>query len=278
MYSSHTAELPGGDKIFFTDSGPIIGSNTYTTVVALHGGAFNGNTFRRLHSFASASNIRFIVMTRKDYRGSSPYTDEELNDLNNGFPIFFDRIAVVVANFIRYVIKTLDIPKVTSGNRGGGVSLLGWSIGVASILPLFSGCTAIGGKLYNELKDYVKDIILHDPPYPALGYELPSEHANVYNPWTDPQCHSVEDSLTNFSQWIGCYFLTPENWSGNINELDMRKRTEKSTLDTWDGEEMKLCYEKDAALRSELAMYVLTLQQCLISLNAASGFYPQCRP
>ncbi|KAF8975375.1 hypothetical protein BDQ17DRAFT_1267995 [Cyathus striatus] len=268
MYSSHTADLPGGDQIFFTDSGPVIGSNTaYSTVIALPGGAFNGDTFRKLHNFAAAFNIRLIVMTRKDYRGSTPYTDEELEDLNNGRQVFLDQLAVLVAFFTRYVITALEIPKVTSDKRGGGISLLGWSIGISSVLPLFSGCSAVETQLYDEIKDYMKGIILYDPPYTALGYDPPPGYTNFYNPWKDPQCRTAEESLLNFSQWISCYFRTPENWSGEISELDMRKRTERSTLDTWDSEEMKLCYEENAALRSELAMCVQVFNN-LISLKA----------
>ncbi|KAK7455145.1 hypothetical protein VKT23_011016 [Stygiomarasmius scandens] len=99
MAVSQMYTLPNGVKLFFTDSGAPSNSNDYTTVVILHGSAFNGSTFEKLHPLAHAHNLHFIILNRRDYRGSSELTGAEIDDLNKGKKEFLDMLAVQMAEF-----------------------------------------------------------------------------------------------------------------------------------------------------------------------------------
>ncbi|KAG6871570.1 hypothetical protein C0995_002970, partial [Termitomyces sp. Mi166 len=84
MVSSHTYTLTDGINIYFTDSGAPPSSTDYTTLIILHGSAFNGEGFEKMHTFAHGYNLRTVIWNRREYPGSTKYTDAEIDDLHNG--------------------------------------------------------------------------------------------------------------------------------------------------------------------------------------------------
>ncbi|KAG6886754.1 hypothetical protein C0995_005196, partial [Termitomyces sp. Mi166 len=84
MVSSHTYTLTDGINIYFTDSGSPPSSTDYTTLIILHGSAFNGEGFEKMHAFAHGFNLRTVIWNRREYPGSTKYTDVEIDDLHNG--------------------------------------------------------------------------------------------------------------------------------------------------------------------------------------------------
>lgn len=48
-----------GTELFYTDSGPIPGSNNYTTLVIFHGSAFTGREFHRRFESCSLTKLSF---------------------------------------------------------------------------------------------------------------------------------------------------------------------------------------------------------------------------
>jgi hypothetical protein len=46
----------------------------------------------RLHEHAHNNKLRVIIWNRRDYRGSTKYTDAELDDLKAGRKVFQDRL------------------------------------------------------------------------------------------------------------------------------------------------------------------------------------------
>ncbi|KAF8067693.1 hypothetical protein FPV67DRAFT_1416215 [Lyophyllum atratum] len=270
MVSSHTYKLSGGIEIFFTDSGAPPGSANYTTLVVLHGSAFTGPCFEKMHEYAHVNDLRTVIWNRRDYPGSTKYTDAELEDLNEGRKVFLDRLAVQVADFLKQYIEKESIPKISADHKSGGFAIMGWSMGTATAMALFSDPSLISSELYALLEPYVKDLVLYgtssihdqgsliigdcyeDPPYLSFGYELPADH-KTYNPWTDPDCKTPEELYKNFGFWVSSYYDHPDV-SGTIHGLDYRKRTDHATVTSWTPEEFQRNYCESAAVRSELRM------------------------
>ena len=117
-------------------------------------------TFEKIHSFAAKYGVRTVAVQRKDYAGSTRYTDQELDDLRNGRQVFLDQLAVVIGHFLKYVIEGLRIPKVDQDGKGG-IALLGWSIGTSTALTIFNDLNVVLPELHDFLAPYLKNLILY---------------------------------------------------------------------------------------------------------------------
>ncbi|KAF8577292.1 hypothetical protein K439DRAFT_1622221 [Ramaria rubella] len=70
-------------QFFYQDSGvPPPADKAYTTLVVVHGFGFNGCEdfldMDRLVSLAKASHIRLVLLNRRAYHGSTPFSDEDM--------------------------------------------------------------------------------------------------------------------------------------------------------------------------------------------------------
>ncbi|KAF8161114.1 hypothetical protein B0H34DRAFT_653831 [Crassisporium funariophilum] len=253
-FSQRTAALPYGIEISYADSGPVPGSTDYTTVILIHGSAFNGHGFEKLHRLAWKRNMRTVALQRREYPGSTRYTDIELDDLRNGRKAFTDGLAHLVASFVHYFVETQDIPQMSADGRSGGVAIVGWSLGTVTAMSLFADPEVIPSDLYTVLERYIKDLILYDPPYISFGYDLPPD-SRVHNPWPKPSNgQTTEDLYRSFETWVSSYYNVPINWSGDINALDHRPRGDVATVDSWTYDQRARYFTMEAALRSEYAM------------------------
>ncbi|RDB30090.1 hypothetical protein Hypma_013908 [Hypsizygus marmoreus] len=263
-FSQHTAHLGDGIDIFYTDSGAPLNSMDYTTLIIFHGSAFTGQGFVHLHDHAHPLNLRTVVCNRRDYPGSTRYTDSELDDLRHGRKDFLDRLAIQVGWFLEKFIDEENIPKVGADRKSGGFAILGWSMGTATAMSLFSDQSLIS---YTKLEPYVKDLILYDPPYLSFGYPLPvdADHRIIYDPWANPDNRPPEELYRNFIGWVTSYYDQPENPT-SINELNFAKRTDHATVNSWSPEELGRIFDEGAAVRSELHMYIPPMQNTLNDL------------
>ncbi|KIY46844.1 hypothetical protein FISHEDRAFT_75282 [Fistulina hepatica ATCC 64428] len=144
-----------------------------------------------LFPYCAGHNIRLVVVNRKVYPGSSKYTDDEIEDLHR-------------------FISAHDIPRTGLHQKLGGITVVGWSMGAAMILPLLAYPELVPTGILAKLSPYIKDYILYDPPYLVLRYSLLADH-NAYNSlWTNLDCESPEERYTNFKLWISSYFKHPD--------------------------------------------------------------------
>ncbi|KAF9002892.1 hypothetical protein BDQ17DRAFT_1242627 [Cyathus striatus] len=254
MFTPHTYTLDEGIQIFYTDSGPVPNSNDYTTLIIFHGSAFTGHGFEKLHDVAKDYNLRTVIWNRRDYPGSTPYTDEELEDLKLGHQIFIERLGKLVTQFIYKFINRERIPAMTEDRRKGGIALMGWSMGTATEMSFLLDDKLISSEIYNSLEPYVKDLVLYDPPFRSFGFDVPAD-SNPYIPWTDPDCKTPEELYQNFLYWVSSYYDHP-SLPVSIHDLDFRKRTDNRTVSKWTPEQFAKFYCEPAAVRSELPMYV----------------------
>ncbi|KAG7447219.1 uncharacterized protein BT62DRAFT_892859 [Guyanagaster necrorhizus] len=251
MVSSCTYVLSNNVNIFFTDSGPPPGSGDYTTLVMLHGSAFTGDTFEKLHGLAHKANLRTVIWNRRDYPGSTRYSDNELQQLRNGEKTFLDHLAIHMGEFLLQFIEKEAIPKISRDRKLGGFAVLGWSMGATTAMALFADADLLSRAQYDILELYIKDLILYDPPSVSLGIQVPDD-AKPYNPWVDPEYKTAEELYGNFCQWVTGYYDHPS--CPTIYNMDFRKRADQRSSTSWTPEQWAKYYDEGAAVRSEIYM------------------------
>ncbi|KAG6831917.1 hypothetical protein H0H87_003415 [Tephrocybe sp. NHM501043] len=273
-----TAHLDDGIDIFYTDSGAPPGSTDYTTVIVLHGTAFTGrkklppfvqliihevvhtliDNLRKLHDYAHNLNLRTVIWNRRDYAGSTKYTEDELDDLKHGRAAFLDRLGTQLAQFLLVFIERHNIPEINNERTKGGFAIMGWSLGNTTAISLFSRRDLFSTESYSLLETYVKDLIIYDATLYAFGWKLPpdADHSVIYEPMSKlGDVDSDASDMRNFHAWVSSYYDHPEN-PKSINDLHFAERTEHASSDNWSTDELESFHEYDTFVRSELPMQV----------------------
>ncbi|KAI3621595.1 hypothetical protein WG66_009189 [Moniliophthora roreri] len=255
-----TYTLFDDNRIWFIDSGPPNTSQTYTTLIILHGGGFTAGGFEGVTALAQSNNLRAVAVNRLGYPGSTLYSQLDLEDLQNGKKESLDRIALVLAAFIKRFIEKEKISKIS---EGGGMIIMSWSMGSATALSLFSDPSPLDSETYSLLNEHLKHFILYDPPSQALGYPLhPSFLSPVaYLPWTDPEATTLEDKFDIFFHWVSSTYSHDHMQvsSTSLDGYDLRKRTDVCFVDTWSKEQVERCYNT-GGLPSDLAAFGPAMQ------------------
>jgi hypothetical protein len=114
-----------------------------------------------LHPLAAQHGLRLIAVHRKDYKGSSPYTDTELDELKQAKVAFIEHWAILLGHLIHYLIRTLNLPAPNAERSGGGVVLLGWSAGCATASTLLFDSSIYHREEYDILHRYTRKIVFY---------------------------------------------------------------------------------------------------------------------
>lgn len=191
-------------EIAYSDTGaPSI--RDYTTIFAIHGLAFGGFIFRRLAQQMFAENVRFVSVARRNYRGSTPYTKEELRVINNGTEEEKTNFSLSqsqeIAQFITIFIEQFKLPPVST-NGTGGVGVLGWSLGTVFALGVTASVPSLPINERYIFQRHLRSLILLDPAPNTLG--LPSAPKD-WMPFRDPTIPS-DEALAVFAPWVTSYF------------------------------------------------------------------------
>jgi len=203
-------------------------------------------------------------VNRRDYAGSTKYTDDDLKDLNEGNASFMERLGTEVAHLLIWFADTHKVPKVSADRKTGGFSVMGWSMGNATPMALLAYPEFVGREAYAKLEPYFRQLILYDPPFLAMGHDQPPEG---YNPFTDPEFPTQEAIFMNFGLWVCGYYNHPDLASRSVRGLNFDKRGElpnpddpKSTgrpfsINNMTEDEMKANFDDTAASRTEFPMF-----------------------
>ncbi|KAJ7821485.1 Alpha/Beta hydrolase protein [Mycena leptocephala] len=206
---SHT--LNNGVEFFYTDSGPVDGD--YTTCLFIHGHTFHSATFQRMNPFAQLNSLRIICVNRREYPGSSPYSAEDLAMFAEGNEAeqaaLLEQQGRDLALFLDGIIDTLSIPK-----PGGGIALIGWSMGTLFLLSLIS-CETLPADTKARLSSLIHTVVLLQPPSLALGLPVP---AGRLMPHTDPDI-PPEVRGPAFVKWVSSYFIHGDLSTHNLDHL-----------------------------------------------------------
>ncbi|KIK67735.1 hypothetical protein GYMLUDRAFT_36486 [Collybiopsis luxurians FD-317 M1] len=280
-----TYSLPEGVELSFTDSGAPPGSDDYTTVLVIHGSVFNAYQFHKVHLFAHALNLRTVLFHRRDHVGSTLYTSAEVQEIQQGSQVFWERLSAQVAQFLRIFIEHEHIPKLkkSSSRMSGGLAVMGWSAGCQIVLSLLGAVhnPMISDDLHSLLQSYIGRAMIYDPPHVAFGYPLPSDNKN-YIPWEDTSL-KLEEIPVVFSNWVSSYYDHPcydpstgsLRSSATIHDLDgVRKRAEKTTISTWSEEEKAKGVEMPA-MKNEILTFTPPPQATLHKLSRKALFDPE---
>ncbi|KAF9530737.1 hypothetical protein CPB83DRAFT_762488 [Crepidotus variabilis] len=248
MLTSNTAQLSNGVQLFYTDSGSVANSSDYTTVIFVHGTGINGHVFEILHRVAASRNLRTISVNRRDYPGSTPFTDQDLVDVKNGKQGSIDSYAVLMVDFICYVADNLQIPPASVDHSSGGIALVGWSHGGAVALWTLSNPEVVSCPQIATLEKFLKTVIMYDSAVQSLGFPVPKAEPVGDEP------KSTEEYFQKLPLWLTCYFDHPVDWNGDVNLLDRRFTSGKATWNILSEEEKASFATWQAMNRFELPM------------------------
>lgn len=156
----------------------------YTTFIVVHGTSFHSGesnayprlyrdrrstsitigVFKRLLPLAPQHNIRLVLLNRRDYPGSSPYTEEELDGVKAGSEAaqtaFGIARAMEFATFIQKFVAQNDVPRMTKYGKDGGVVMMSWSSGTMYALPLLAYADAIPDTIREALEPHFRRYII----------------------------------------------------------------------------------------------------------------------
>lgn len=134
-------------------------------------------------------------MNRRDYMGSSKYSDDELAYLEDNIANnrkFSKLTGAEIAEFLLWFIQTHKIPEIGVDSRSGGFLLMGWSMGVATSISVLAYPEVINADRFRCFDRYFRKLVIYgtskyfqarfllcrvveDPPFTALGYPRPAE-------------------------------------------------------------------------------------------------------
>ncbi|KAJ8488426.1 hypothetical protein ONZ51_g3568 [Trametes cubensis] len=211
----------------FLDSGAPEGSTDYTTVVVLHGWGWHGGVFRKMLPLAAQSNARLVLVNRRDYPGSEPYTPEEratLIRLATGAPspesdaeaqaFMRDRVKEFYDYLVDFVRRE-NIPR-PQGNTGGLI-IAGWSLASAWLTALLAHVRSFKEEDV-KLSEYVRRVILYDSSHFCYGYTPPP---NSYQPLLDTSL-SEKERVEKFGIYITGYYVHGDVWKDGPSALEFR--------------------------------------------------------
>ncbi|TBU37177.1 Alpha/Beta hydrolase protein [Dichomitus squalens] len=208
------------------DSGPPEGSTDYTTVVLLHGFAWHSGIFAKLVPLAHAHNARVVLVNRRDYPGATPFSPEERSllsaiatesasspesdaaaaDAHAQLEPFMRSRAREVSDLLARLVHDANIPKSQREANKGGLVLVGWSFGTVWMTAFLAHAPALHageGEGEVDLTQYLRRVVLLDPPYHVLGFPPPPD---PYNPLFDSSI-APADRARAFAHWVSGYFV-----------------------------------------------------------------------
>lgn len=227
-------------------------------------------TFSKLLPLAPSSNIRLVVVSRRDYAsyeigspGSTPHTEAEIEDIKAGRGIHLQRLGLEVANFILWFTKTYKIPTISDDGKSGGVSVMGWSIGAVSPLALLAHADVIPKESKQQLASYFRQVILYGTLFLTITLGLFGD-AFEWPPDAPDSAlgffFGLEDDIypvnwQAFPVWAGRYYFNPDLTSragARATTVDSSKR---SSLENMTDEELAVNYDLAASMKSDMQLF-----------------------
>ncbi|KAL0563546.1 hypothetical protein V5O48_018520 [Marasmius crinis-equi] len=298
VLSQKTYQITDDVRLFFTDSGAPPDSTDYTTIVAVHGFGFSGVCFEKLQSQAHAYNLRVVALNRRDYAGSTPFSDDELDALKGGDDTrargSIERLGLHIALFLRKFVEEEGVPSVTNAGNGrkrGGLAVMGWSMGALTAIAPFANPNALGEETYGVLKGYIRDLILYDPPFIVLGLPIPTSinPEKLHFPHAPPNVKHREpqEIFENFVRFVGSRYqyeirdgvATP----ASIEESGSLPRTEQCVMDLWSRDEFERLTDVAASMGADMLLLGWqgllneTTQKVLFDEKVAKTFFPELK-
>ncbi|KAH9972937.1 Alpha/Beta hydrolase protein [Lactifluus volemus] len=194
----------------YEDSGALDGP--YTTFVMVHGTGFHSGIFSPMIQFAAANRVRLILLNRRDYPGSTPFSDTELAEL--GSPDLETRAKALaqqgidVGLFLAWLVREEKLPPVSTDRNGqqqGGIVLVAWSLAHTPLAGFLAHIDALPDDALRALEPCLRSYCIFDSPHGSFGLQTPSE----YNPLVD-STYPMEQRVPRFYSWVSAYYTHSE--------------------------------------------------------------------
>jgi pimeloyl-ACP methyl ester carboxylesterase len=108
--------------------------------------------------------VRVIALHRRDYGGSTPFTEAEVAPIEQTTPepaaidAFMTARAIELANFVQHVIESKAAVAPCDGK--GGIALLGWSLGNLYGLDFLLRVRGLSDHLQASMKIFVRSFLI----------------------------------------------------------------------------------------------------------------------
>ncbi|OJT03294.1 hypothetical protein TRAPUB_6072 [Trametes pubescens] len=217
-----------GGLYVHSDSGALAGRDDYTTLIIVHGYVWHAgrrimscywSTFVKLQPLAATYGVRIIALNRREYPGSVPYTAEErallppvpdkpltdpehIRSSQQMLETFMRDRAHELYQSVQGLVVERNLPPARAESQTSGIVLIGWSLGATWMTALLAHIAEFPVGAVN-LRDYVRRVVLFDPPSFLLGYPYPAR--NRWNPLFDTSL-TYEERGQVFTNWITSYF------------------------------------------------------------------------
>jgi pimeloyl-ACP methyl ester carboxylesterase len=122
--------------------------------------------YERVQTLAKTSNVRFVAITRRGYKGSTPYSEAELKVMNGGpeeeKSAFMVNRGVDILTFIDKFLTEKNVPLEPAKNGNpGGVAIIGWSMGNSETNAAIANFAALAPDAQARLAPLIHTLILH---------------------------------------------------------------------------------------------------------------------
>ena len=167
-----------------------------------------------------------MALNRREYRGSTPFSDAEKAVVSTGtdeqkLQWLRDR-GNEIATFIHTFIRQHGLPPASANGKSGGVALLGWSLGVSTTMATVANVDSFAPEVQQSLASHLRAHIMHgskpvlcspastslihirseEPPSGALGLPRAPKH------WTPRLDESLpmHVRVSKMTRWLTGYF------------------------------------------------------------------------
>ncbi|KAK7053764.1 AB hydrolase-1 domain-containing protein [Favolaschia claudopus] len=224
--------LQNGVVFGYTDSGALTESTSYKTLVFIHGHTFHNGVFQRLNPVAKSNGLRVIAVNRREYPGSSSFSDEELAKFATGTDA---ERATLLEQQGRDLAMFLDGLITDHLPQTGGVALVGWGMGNLFLMPLVACISTLPEATRKRLSSFVRSIIMMHAP--SFAFALPTPSGKLIPP-TDPKI-PPEALGPALAKWVSGYFIHGDLSSHNVDNLTYHNYdpAKPSTVETLKPEE-----------------------------------------
>ncbi len=114
-----------------------------------------------------SKGVRFVALNRRHFPGTTPLSPEEFVITQTGGTSDSQREGLVeargheIALFIDTFVQKFNLPSISSG---GGVALLGWSLGATFAPMVISSVNSLPEDVRLRLSQYMRSLILYGTP------------------------------------------------------------------------------------------------------------------
>ncbi|EMD32120.1 hypothetical protein CERSUDRAFT_88392 [Gelatoporia subvermispora B] len=273
-----------GSHFLYQDTGVPAHSTDYTTLVVIHGTAFYSENFKPMFARANEHGMRIVLVTLRDYPGSTTYTSDELSvvfsqDAKRQAD-FMQQRSQEIAAFLVWLIQQENLPPISEvgGKASGGIAVLGWSSGSSFVLSLVANADKLAPDDRDFLASYLRICILWDPPTYAVGCPLPSLE-DFYCLIRDPAL-APEEIAESFPPWVSSYYAHDPAALNSIEDLSFSELVsglkehpitdppshQRPTVLTYTIEQFNENIDMLGAMRSHLPF--LSMDRSVFDLNA----------